>query len=311
MSDTAPTIHPWRQTHAQVRKLFAQLSEDAQGNVVVPAEVRQAMDKLGEKNWDNDRRVFTFGTGETQQNILAARAGLIPWWPVLTGAAFFGALDDMRVIKAAADKHAPPDKRPSLNSALTWICFPNKLFENIGNKIEAPVIKQLMEWGANPNHDDGKWFAKALVHLDAECLKPFFDHGGSYDTVSTVMTAADKNADVKKKILPLLYGRSFMTKSGDDTLVQSQFIPDIYGVTLFRTIFNFRAQRVHEIYEAANMTPVMKSYDFGEYNTGMLGEAHDELKKIGGSAPDILRTTGKPLSVPGGLKRKTQEGPQA
>jgi len=311
MPDNTQTIHPWRPVHAHVRKLFAQLSEDEHGNVVVPEAVKKAMAELGESGWDNDRRVYTFGTGETKQNVLAARAGLIPWWPVLTGAAFFGALDDLRYIKSAADKYASPDKQPSLNSALTWISFPNKLFEDVRNKIEPKVIKQLMEWGANPNHEDGKWFTKALWNLDADCIKVYLDHGGSYDTVSAVMTAADKNSDVRKKILPLLYGRSFMTKTGDDTLVQSQFIPDIYGVSLFRTVFNFQAQRVHEIYEAANMTPVMHSYDFSDYNTGMLGSAHDALKKLGGSAPDILRATGKPLSVPGGLKRRTSEGPQS
>ena len=55
----------------------------------------------------------------------------------------------------------------------------------------------------------------------------------------------------------------------------------------------------------------MHSYDFSDYNTGMLASAHEELKKLGGSAPDILRATGKPLSVPGGLKRRTAEGPQS
>ena len=289
----------WRDTHRHVRRLFAQLSEDAQGNVVVPDAVKTALKELNESKWDNDRRVYTFGTGETQQNILAARAGLIPWWPVFTGAVFFGALDDLRVIKDAADRYAKGNG-PSLNSALTWICFPNKLTD-VYNKIEPAVIKQLMEWGANPNHDEGKWFDKALRNLNADCLRPFLDHGGSYDTISAVML--DSKEDTRKKIMPLLYGRSFMTKTGEDTLVQTQCIPDFNGLTLFRTIFNFRAQRVHEIYEAANTTPVKNSYDFSEYNTAMLGDAHAELKKIGGTAPDILRATGKPLAVPQGLKR--------
>jgi hypothetical protein len=307
MAEISETEQQWRSTHAQVRKLFAELREDGSGNVVVPESVKAAMKALGESSWNNDRRVYTFGTGETQQNILAARAGLVPWWPVFTGAVFFGALDDLRVIKAAADRYAEPGKNPSLNSALTWICFSNTLGDGLArNKIEPAVIKQLMEWGADPNHDGGSWFAKALRSLSADCIKPFLDHGGSYDTVSSVIV--EGNADLRKKIVPLLYGRSFMTKNGDDTLVQTQCMPDFNGMTLFRTIFNFRAQRVHEIYEAANTAPVMKSYDFEGYNTSMLGDAHTELKKLGGAAPDILRATGKPLAVPKGLKRAQPQG---
>ncbi|MDP2204788.1 MAG: hypothetical protein Q8K65_00620 [Alphaproteobacteria bacterium] len=306
MAEISETEQQWRSTHAQVRKLFAELREDDSGNVAVPESVKTAMKNLGESEWNNDRRVYTFGTGETQQNILAARAGLVPWWPVFTGAVFFGALDDLRVIKAAADRYAAPDKRPGLNSALTWITFSNTLVGNVRNKIEPSVIRQLMEWGADPNHDGGNWFAKALRNLNADCIKPFLDHGGSYDTISAVL--ADGNNDVRKKVLPLVYGRSFMTKNGDDTLVQTQCISDFNGITLFRTIFNFRAQRVHEIYEAANTAPVMKSYDFDGYNTAMLGDAHTELKKRGGAAPDILRATGKPLAVPKGLKRAQAEG---
>ncbi|MFN7114976.1 MAG: hypothetical protein ACK4PK_11535 [Alphaproteobacteria bacterium] len=306
MAEMSETELQWRSTHAQVRKLFAQLREDDGGNVIVPEAVKSGMAALGEASWQNDRRVYTFGTGETPQNILAARAGLIPWWPVFTGAAFFGAIDDLRVIKAAADQYAAPGKQPSLNSALTWISYPNALIGNMRNKIEPAVIKQLMEWGADPNHDGGSWFAKALRNLNADSLKPFIDHGGSYDTISAVMT--EGNNDVRKKIFPLVYGRSFMTTTGDDTLVQTQCMGDFNGVTLFRTIFNFRAQRVHEIYEAANTAPIMKSYDFENYNTAMLGDAHAELKKLGGSAPDILRATGKPLAVPKGLKRAAAEG---
>jgi hypothetical protein len=305
MAEISETEQQWRSTHAHIRKLFAQLHEDGSGHVVVPEDVRTALQALGESKWDNDRRVYTFGTGTTSHNILAARAGLVPWWPVLTGAAFFGALDELRTIKAAADRHAG-DNYPSLNSALTWICFSNKLLDGVYNKIEPAVIKQLLEWGADPNHDGGKWFDKALRNLNADCLKPFLDHGGSYDTVSAVM--GDSKEETRKKIMPLLYGRSFMTKTGDDTLVQTQCIPDFNGITLFRSIFNFRAQRVHEIYEAANTPPVMKSYDFNAYNTIMLGDAHTELKKLGGSAPDLLRATGKPVAVPHGLKRTRTEG---
>lgn len=306
MAEISETEQNWRDTHAQVRKLFAELREDSSGDVIVPEAVKAGMKALGESSWNNDRRVYTFGTGETRQNILAARAGLIPWWPVFTGAAFFGAIDDLRVIKDAADRYAARNKGPSLNSALTWICFSNTLIGNVRNKIEPAVLKQLMEWGADPNHDSGNSFAKALRNLSADCIKPFLEHGGSYDTVSAVIM--EGNSDVRKKVVPLLYGRSFMTKNGEDTLVQTQCMPDFNGITLFRTIFNFRAQRVHEIYEAANTTPVMKSYDFEGYNTGMLGDAHTELQKLGGSAPDILRATGKPLAVPKGLKRVQAEG---
>lgn len=305
MSDTPSTLSIWQETQRRVAGYFARLQEDANGQVTVPDDVKKGMAALGEDKWNNDRRVYTFGMGKTAHNILAARAGLIPWWPVLTAAAYFGELDALRAIKSAADKHGAAQ---NFSSAMTWISHSGTLIDNARNKIEPRVLAQLFEWGADPNYEDGKWFHKALRSLPVESIKVFLDHGGSYDTVAAALQGDN---DLRKKITPVLNGRHFMTKTGNDTLVQTQFIPDIYGLSLFRTIFNFRAQRVHEIYEAANVTPVMSSYDFADYNAAMLGDAQDELKKLGGSAPDILRTTGKTLAVPSGLKRKTSQGPEA
>lgn len=310
MTEITETELRWRQTRQHVQELFKQLSEDDKGNVVIPAEVSDAFAKLGEKDWDNNRRVYTFGTGDAAKTILAARAGLIPWWTAMTGAAFFGNVDALRKIKTAIDTHETnPDRKPGFNSTLTWISHPYTLIGHTRNKIEAPVLKQLMEWGADPNYEDGKWLVKAMQYLNADAVKIFIDHGANYDTIMATLHDAGSKSDLYKRVLPLLPGRTFTAKNGEETLVQTQVMGDLNGVSLFRTIFNFRAQRVHEIYEAANTTPVMKSYDFAEYNTSMLGDARDALKSLGGSVPDMLRATGKPLAVPQGLKRKPAEGP--
>lgn len=304
MTETPSKQQIWFETQRQVRALFAQLKEDANGDVIVPAEVKAAMAKLDEKSWDNNRRVYTFGTGNTQQNVLAARAYLIPWWTVMTGAVFFGALDDMRYIKAEADKHAKPDERPSMNSALTWVTFSNALVGDIKNKIEPEVIKQLMEWGADPNHDNGKWFDTALRNLNSDIISIYLDHGGSLDTVSKTMLANKDNTSLRGKIASTLVGRTFDTRVGDDTLVQTQIMPDTDGTAVLRTVFNFRSQRVQEIYEGPRTSAVMQVSNFDQYNTVALGDAYETLKKLGGNVPDILRATGKPLAVPSGLKRK-------
>jgi hypothetical protein len=304
MADSNDKEVQWRSVQQHVRKLFAQLSEDSAGKVVVPQSVRDAISSLQTKDWENDRLVYTFGTGDTQQNILAARAGLTPWWAVLTGAAIFGALDQMRVIKAAADTYAAPNEKPSLNSALSWVSMPYSLGGMSRNKIDAGVIRQLMEWGANPNHENGKWFGNALRRLDADCIAPFLDHGGSFDTVARVMLANKGNSELQMKIGALLVGRRFETLVGEDTLVQTQILPDTDGVAMLRTVFNFSAQRVQEIYESPRAAAVMNVTPFDHYNTAALGDAYSALIKLGGSAPDMLRATGKPLTVPAGLKRK-------
>src|SRR6218665_1519622 len=183
MSETPSKHELWLETQRKVRALFAQLKEDANGQVAVPDEVKTGMAALkrDEESWDNNRRVFTFGTGNTQQNVLAARANLIPWWPVLTAAVFFGAIDDVRYTKPEADKHAKPNQQPSLNSALSWVAFPYTLVGNIKNKIEPEVIKQLMEWGANPNHENGKWFASVLSQQNTDIINIYLDHDPTLD----------------------------------------------------------------------------------------------------------------------------------
>ncbi len=310
MSETPSKQQIWLETQRQVRALFALLKEDANGDVVVPAEVKAGIAALDEKSWDNNRRVYTFGTGNTQQNVLAARAGLVPWWTVMTGAVFFGALDDMRYIKAEADKHAQPNQQPNMNSALTWVTFSNALVGNVKNKIEPAVIKQLMEWGADPNHDHGKWFDTVLRNQDTDIINIYLDHGGSLDTVASTMLANKDNKALQGKIASTLVGRTFDTRVGDDTLVQTQIMPDTDGTAVLRTVFNFRSQRVQEIYEGPRTSAVMSVTNFEQYNTAALGDAYETLKKLGGNAPDILRATGKPLAVPAGLKRKAGGDPQ-
>lgn len=304
MSDTPDKETQWRMTHRHVRTLFSNLSEDTAGNVVVPQDVRDAFAALKHNDWQNDRMVYTFGTGDVKDNILAARAGLIPWWPVMTGAAFFGALDQLRVIKDAADQYAGPKEKPSLNSVLSWVSMPYTLVGGVRNKIEAPVIRQLLEWGANPNHENGKWFSSAMRRLDADCIKPFIDHGGSFDTIASVMNTAKGDAELQGKISALLIGRSFETRVGEDTLIKTQILPDAAGVATLRTVFNFGAQRVQEIYESPRAAVTMQAMSFEEYNTAAVNDAYGALKKLGGSAPDMLRATGKPLALPAGLKRK-------
>lgn len=305
MTDTPSKKEIWQQTQRKVRTLFAQLKEDANGDVIVPDDVKTAMAALNDKSWDSNRRVYTFGTGNTQQNVLAARAGLVPWWSVLTGAAFFGALDDLRYIKTEADKHAKPGQQPDMTSALTWITFSNELIDGVRNKIEPDVIKQLLEWGADPNHDNGKWFATVMRNQGTDVINLYLDHGGSLDTVSKTMLENKSNTALQGKIAATLVGRTFDTRVGEAMLVQTQIMPDTDGTAVLRTVFNFRSQRVHEIYEGPRTAAVMQVTDFEQYNSAALGDAYDTLKKLGGSAPDILRATGKPLAVPSGLKRKT------
>lgn len=310
MTDTPSKKEIWQQSQRKVRALVAQLKEDANGDVIVPADVKTGMAAIDDKSWDSNRRVYTFGTGNTQQNVLAARAGLVPWWTLLTGAVFFGAMDDLRYIKAEADKHAAQNQKPSMNSAMTWVTFSNELIDGVRNKIEPDIIKQLMEWGADPNHDEGKWFATVLRNLGTDVINIYLDHGGSLDTVSSTMLANKDNKTLQAKIASTLVGRTFDTRVGDDTLVQTQIMPDTDGTAVLRTIFNFRSQRVQEIYEGPRTAAVMSVTNFEQYNTSALGDAYETLKKLGGNVPDILRATGKPLTVPAGLKRKAGGDPQ-
>jgi hypothetical protein len=150
--------------------------------------------------------------------------------------------------------------------------------------ISSKVIRHLLASGADANHENGKWLEFALKNLDADCIRQFLDYGAASGTILRVMDDLQKNQKFGQlgKIQDALAHSSFV-KIDADTLMEAKYVPDARGCSVFKTLFNFRARRVHEIYETGNgAQAVMNGMDFADYDAEALKFAAEKLTQLGG-----------------------------
>lgn len=246
----------------------------------VPEDVKLLFQKQSHSADNNDVNVAVFGQLDTDKMIALARAGAVHWWQPVTGKAFFGDAEGMKKIYNAA----PSDSRPSATSAMTWVCFPYKA-AGVSNKIEASVLRQLFDWGADVNDKKGEWLEKALRSLDGEPLKEFVKRG----PIATVFKAMDGMTDNARRaeIQKYLQKPTSYVKVDNDTLAETKFIPDPQGGSTFKSLFNFRARRVNEIFESADRkTTFMTSASFDDYDSAAIDSAREKLAALGGKPAD-------------------------
>ncbi|MDF3025579.1 MAG: hypothetical protein K0R10_2940 [Alphaproteobacteria bacterium] len=267
---------------AKVKEFTAALERVHQVGDVwqVPEDVKFLFQKQSHNPDLNDVNVAVFGQLDTQKMIVMAKAGAVHWWQPFTGKAFFGDVEAMRKIYNAA----PTEARPNATSAMTWVSFPYKA-AGVSNKIEASVLRQLFDWGADVNEKKGEWLEKAVRQLDGEPLKEFVTRGN----IATVFKAMDglKDEARQKEIQKLLQKPTSYVKVDDDTLSETKFIPDAQGGSSFKSLFNFRARRVNEVYEApGGKTTFMTSASFDDYDSAAIDFAREKLKALGGKPAD-------------------------
>lgn len=253
------------------------------GGWYIPEDVKAQFQKQSHSADLNDINVAVFGQLDTEKMIALARAGAVHWWQPFTGKAFFGDLDGMKKVYNAS----PADARPSATSAMTWVCFPYKA-AGISNKIEASVLRQLFDWGADVNDKKGEWLEKAVRGLDGEPLKEFVKRGN----VATVFKAMDGLTDDPRRaeIQKLLQKPTSYVKVDDDTLGETKFIPDAQGGSTFKSLFNFRARRVNEVFESSGAKTIfMTSASFDDYDSAAIDFAREKLKALGGNPADSLQ----------------------
>lgn len=261
----------------------------------VPEDVKFLFQKQSQNPDLNDVNVAVFGQLDTQKMIVMAAAGAVHWWQPFTGKAFFGDLDAMKKIYNAT----PSESRPNATSAMTWVCFPYKA-AGVSNKIDAAVLRQLFDWGADVNEKKGEWLEKAVRNLDGEPLKEFVKRGN----IATVFKAMDGMTDDARRaeIQKLLQKPTSYVKVDDDTLSETKFIPDAQGGSSFKSLFNFRARRVNEVFESSDRkTTVMTSASFDEYDSAAIDFAREKLKALGGKPKDGgAKPAFRGLSAPSG-----------
>src|SRR5690606_32193120 len=97
---------------------------------------------------------------------------------------------------------------PDYTSSLTWITKPLALSTGFAANIKAEVIRQLVDWGADPSYKGGTHFVDALTNLDTDCLEVLVDAGANPDTVFTVLAKlrADNKTEQEKKLRDAVSG---------------------------------------------------------------------------------------------------------
>lgn len=246
----------------------------------VPEDVKLLFQKQSHNPDNNDLNVAVFGQLNTDKMIALARTGAVHWWQPFTGKAFFGDAAGMKKIYSAA----PAESRPNATSAMTWVCFPYKA-AGVPNNIEASVLRQLFDWGADVNEKKGEWLEKAVRQLEGEPLKEFVSRGN----IATVFKAMDGITDDARRaeIQKLLQKPTSYVKVDDDTLSEAKFIPDAQGGSTFKSLFNFRARRVNEVFESSDRKATfMTSASFDDYDSAAIDFAREKLKALGGKPND-------------------------
>lgn len=283
----------WKASLDYLENLFGQAVAQS-GDGTIKAEdaqsLAQHMRALGAEGWDSNRKIYTYSQLKLDLTIPAAEAGLIPWWAVMSGRAYAGDLDGLRkVYDLTRKKIIEEDSRPDVNSTLTWVSFPHKVNDSYSNKIRPDVLQQLFDWGADPNREGGKWLINALKECDAEAVDVWLDNGASLKTVVQVINGMNgRNAERHAFLLSRLPGRAYYDALDADTLLETKFVPDVGGTSAFKTVFNFKAQRVTEIYESPRQQqPVMVSSLFEDFSVTAVAAAREKLESI----------TGKPVET--------------
>ncbi len=251
----------------------------------IPEDVKALFQKQSHNPDINDVNVAVFGQLDTDKMIALAQAGAVHWWQPVTGKAFFGDVEAMKKIYNAA----PTESRPNATSAMTWVCFPYKA-AGVSNKPDAAVLRQLFDWGADVNEKKGEWLEKAVRELTGEPLKEFVKRGN----IATVFKAMDSMTDDARRaeIQKLLQKPTSYVKVDNDTLAETKFIPDPQGGASFKSLFNFRARRVNEVFESADRkTTFMTSASFDDYDSAAIDSAREKLTALGGYPSE---SNGKP-----------------
>lgn len=268
--------------------------EQAGEGYAVTRAATDAVAAFAKTEKDVNLRLLVFSQLDVDRMIALARAGAVSWWGVFTGRAFFGDVEGMKKVWDAAQKDpgaGEKSDRPDAGTALKWLAEPYKLAEGYSNKIEAAAIRRLLEWKADPNAENGRWLEKSLRSLDGDCIRALVDHGANPETVFRVMADLHekKNFAQVEKIQDALSRKNLYFRVDDQTLMETKYIPDVQGGSTFKTLFNFRARRVTEIYEyGPDRKAVMTGVPFSDYDPEAVGFAREQLLRLGGKPRDGL-----------------------
>ncbi len=262
------------------------------------AELRQALAAQGPAalqttaTWETHLRIFAFGQLDAQTLTDGCRAGAIPWWEPLAAKTYFGQLDDLRTLRAAmeADTGLSTDK-PDLSTTMTWGSWPCPIVEGLPPALDGAVLDQLFDWGANPlikDFNGGSYYDKALHESPSGVIHAFLSHGAPQNNATRIRDEllAAGNTRQAGEIQQALGLGGFFTKVDNRTLMETKYISEPGRNSILRTVFNFGAQRVNEVFETQGAGSAMTSCGFDDYDRRAIDAARDTLEKLGGAPGD-------------------------
>lgn len=281
----------WQKTLKEFTKLYEQIQATDDG-VDIPAAVSERI-TAATAGWDANRFVFTFGQLDAEKSAHLARAGVIQWWHALSGHAYFGDVEGLRVIHAmhATDAGAK-EEAIDVSSTLSWSSFPHTVTEGVKSLPNAAVALQLFDWGAKHDFGESKYYKNALDGSPSDVIAAYIANGADAGLASTAMMEklAKKNYAQALRIQEALGLDGIYTKIDSTTIMQTKFILTPLASAL-KTIFNFGARRINEIYETGvdkDALMTMTSSNFEQYDSGAVRRAQEALEKMGGKPPDVL-----------------------
>jgi len=295
----------WQETADRLSQLLKDVTPH-NVHLGLPPELGQLLKSAVEDTaqWPNDRRVFTFGQIAPDKCVMLCRAGHLPWWMPLTGRVVRGELDEMKKLHDAYTKDAGQGAKLDFSPMLSWVMSPTDIAPGVPTKRSPDVIRQLLKWGGDPNYTDGKWLDSALRKHEPDCIKPLLEHGAASLTVQRVMDALQREQNFAQlgRVQEAL-ARTSHIKIDAETVMEAKYIPDAKGTSVFKTLFNFRARRVHEIYESGQGAQVtMHGIPFADYDTDALAHARETLIRLGGSPREMEGVLEKPKAAKPALR---------
>lgn len=281
----------WQKSLDEFKALYEQIQVQ-DGVVVIPPAVATRIAQVTANDWDNNRFIFTFGQLDAEKSGHLARAGVIEWWHALNGHTFFGNLDGIRTVYAMhSDDAGGKAEKLNLGASMSWGSYPYKA-GGVESKMDEAVLRQLFDWGAKPSYEKNKYYKLVLQGSPKPIIRQFIERGADAAMAEEAVTEllGKKDYTQAMRVNEALGRDGFYTKIDDSTIMQTKFIMTPVASTL-KTIFNFGARRINEIYEMgtgkeASMT--MTSSNFEQYDSTALRRAQETLEKLGGNPPDVL-----------------------
>jgi hypothetical protein len=283
----------WQETVERIRAALKG-APVAGGVCVIDDALRpQLAGMLAEPLKENNRIVFTAGQLDPAQAGGLARAGLIKWWHTFAGVSYFGNAENLRSLRALHDAdNGQSERHDSFDSTLTWASHPHSVTKGSVTRMDPDTVAQLIEWGANVNHENGKYFGFVLRGSPAEIIALYLDNGAPKQAAEVALQemTANKNYLQAQRIDNALGGEGMYAKVDAQTLMVTQFIGEPEGVATLKTIYNFRSRRLNEIYTPPGQgaQPAMTSTDFAGVDSAALRRAQEKLQQFGGKPADVL-----------------------